>query len=129
MKRSSLFAVAIAVTSAISFSAQAGSITEYSDTWKPGFSFDDSTHNYTRMKHVEKDTGYNPGSKLITITEVSQSWKPGFQADDNGSFFRVVQVPNSKYNPTFAKKAPHEQSVWAPNHDYDDGKRSFIETN
>jgi len=129
MKRSSLFAIAIAATTAMSFGAQAGSVIEYSSTWKPGFTYDDGTQNYTRMKYVEEDTGYYPDSKMMTITKVSNSPMPGYEADDNGTYFKVVQIPNPKYNPQLAKKAPHEQDTWAPNHEYDDGKNVFVETN
>ena len=59
MKRTSLFALAIAVATGLSFTAQAGTITEYSNTWKPGFTYDDGTNQYTRMKYVQEDTGVN----------------------------------------------------------------------
>merc|ERR1711879_539008 len=108
MKRSSLFALAIAATTAMSFGAQAGSVIEYSNTWKPGFEYDDGTNQYTRMKYVKEDTGYYPDSKMMTVTKTSPTPKPGFKLDDNGTYFKVVQVPNPKYGTNLARKGPHE---------------------
>ncbi|WP_417832676.1 hypothetical protein [Terasakiella sp.] len=122
MKRSSLFALAIAATTALSFGAQAGSVIEYSDTWKPGFEYDDGTNQYTRMKYVEEDTGYYPDSKMMTVTKTSSTPKPGYTPDDNGSYYKVVQVPNPKYGTDLVRKGPHEQKEWAADHSYDDGK-------
>lgn len=129
MKRSSLFAVAIAITSAISFGAQAGSVMEYSDTWKPGFTYDDGTRNYTRMTSVEEDTGYYPDSKMMTITKTSTSLEAGYEADDNGTYFKVVQVPNPKYGTDMVSKTPHEQKERAADHSYDDDKKVYFKTN
>jgi len=122
MKRSSLFAIAIAATTALSFGAQAGSVIEYSDTWKPGFEYDDGTRQYTRMKYVEEDTGYYPDSKMLTITKTSSSPKPGYEADDNGTYFKVIQVPNPKYGTDLVSKGPHEQNERAADHFYDEDK-------
>jgi len=125
MKRSSLFALAIAATTAMSFSAQAGSVIEYSNTWKPGFEYDDGTHQYTRMNYVEEDTGYYPDSKMMTVTKTSSTTKPGYTPDDNGSYYKVVQVPNPKYSTKLVRKTPHEQNEWAADHSYDDDKKVY----
>jgi len=119
MKRSFLLAAAVAIASAISFSAQAGSITEYSNTWKPGFFYDEDSRKYTKITYVEKDTGYNPGGRYLTKTEVSQFYKPGYQRDDNGNFFRVVQVLDPKFKPELAQSSLHKDGVGANKHEVD----------
>jgi len=129
MKRSSLFAVAIAISSAITFGAQAGSVTQTSDTWKPGFTYDDGTKNYLRMTYVHDDTGYYPDSKMMTITKTSSSLKSGYEIDDNGTYFKVVQVPNPKYGTKLVSKTPHEQNERAADHSYDDDKEVYYKTN
>ncbi len=129
MKRSSLFALALLATTAISFGAQAGSVTEYSNTWKPGFSHDDGPYQYTRTKTVQEDTGYYPDSKMMTVTKTSSTPQPGYTPDDNGTYFKVVQVPNPKHGTNMVQKAPHEQSEWAADHSYDDDKKVYYKIN
>jgi hypothetical protein len=129
MKRNSLFAFAIITASTLSFGVQAGSVIEYSNTWKPGFEYDDGTNQYTRMKYVKEDTGYYPDSKMMTVTKTSNTPKLGYEADDNGTYFKVVQVPNPKYGTDAVSKGPHEQKEYAADHSYDEDKKVYYKFN
>jgi len=93
MKTLSLLALAAVVATGFTFSAQAGSVTEISDTWKPGFSLDDNGE-YSRTRYVDFETGYNPGSKTVVKTEISNTRKQGFSLDDTGEYARQVSVVN-----------------------------------
>ena len=93
MKTLSLLALAAVVATGFTFSAHAGSVTEISDTWKPGFYLDDND-GYSRTRYVDYETGYNPGAKTVVETEVSNTRKPGFSLDDTGEYVRQISVVN-----------------------------------
>ncbi len=69
---------------ALSTSAFAGSVTEYSDSWKPGFSYQDGANHYERVIHVDRDTGYKSGSTRVTRTIISRDYFPGAEATEQG---------------------------------------------
>lgn len=118
MKTLSILALAAALVGTFAISAQAGVITEYSNTWKPGYSLDDSgTTQYSRSVYTSIDTGYNPGSKTVITTETSATAKAGFYLDETG-YVRQINVPNPQG--TLDRPIEQTQNTWAPGFFLDD---------
>jgi len=88
-KKSLAFAI---VASSIAFtgSAFAGSLTQTSNTWMPGYEFKEDAKHFERTIHVDQDTGYKSGSAYIIKTTISRQAFDGARADENG--FERVEV-------------------------------------
>lgn len=123
------FASAVIVGSlAFSASAFAGSLTETSSNWKMGFSFDDSTHEYTRTRHVDYDTGYKSGGTRITRTLISDFYVLGSELSENG--YELIKV---EFDPSQLATAasgnedmrPKVIDMWKPNYSLDDSDHRY----
>jgi len=114
MKTLSTLALATALVGSFALTAQAGTVTEYSNTWKPGYSLDDSgAERYSRTTYVEADTGYNSGAATVVKTETSVTPKAGFYLDDaTHNYVRQITIPN----PQGVENKPtvHSSNTWAP---------------
>jgi len=118
MKTLSIFALSAALFAGTAFSAQAGQVTEYSNTWQPGYVLDDSgVERHSRTSYTDADTGYNSDGATVVKVETSSVSKPGFFADDNNTYVRNVVVKNQK-----AAVATIEEvrTIWAPGYVADD---------
>ena len=130
MKKLLIYATVLAVSASFGSALYAdptGQVREYSETWKPGFEYDDGQKTYVRTKVVHGDTSYNHGGKTITKVITSKTPKPGFQNDDNNrGYVKTVTVPNPRADEKVAAnldhdgKRYHEDMNPAPGHMLDD---------
>lgn len=117
MKNVTTFALTAALVTGLASAAFAGSVTETSSTWKPGFYADDNGL-YERTVHVDQDTGYNATLKKYVATEVSHTVKAGFEAVDANRYERSYIVKND--NVTDKVEIINSRSTWAPGYFLDD---------
>ncbi len=120
MKTLSTVALAAALLGTLAVTAEAGTVTEYSSTWKPGYTADDSgAYKYSRSTYVDDNTGYNSGSATILQTETSLTPKAGFFFDDaTHNYVRQIAVPNPQGEIKGA--TAHSTNLWAPGYFADD---------
>jgi len=127
--RKTLLTTSIALGAAlIATSASAGMITEYSDTWKPGFSnIDSGPAPYARTVHTDKDTSYKTGSTRVTRTIQLNTSEPGAVPTENG--FEKVMV---EFDPSQMETAsednmdrPLTSRTAKPNYFFDDSDYKY----
>jgi hypothetical protein len=119
MKKIATFAFAAALATVVSVNAFAGTFTETSDTWKPGFSLDDSgAGRYTRTVHVDADTGYNSTLQKVIETQVSSVPQEGFEAVGGNRFERQVIIVNKGVSSPI--NMSDTRNTWQPGYYNDD---------
>lgn len=126
VKTLALTAALVAGTAA---SALAGTITETSRTWQPGFYADDAPIGYTRTVEVDYDTGYKAGSARVVKTVTSNLPFDGAAVDENGYEKVVVdfdpsQVATASAGEQTAK--PAVVSIWQPGYAADDNGSYYL---
>lgn len=112
----------------ITTSASAGMITEYSDTWKPGFSnIDSGPAQYARTVHTDMDTSYKTGSTRVTRTIQLNSYEPGAVLTENGYEKVIIEFDPSQMETASEGKMDHPMTsrTWKPNYFLDDSDHQY----
>lgn len=122
-------ALTAALVAGTAASALAGTITETSSTWKPGFYADDSAQGYTRTVEVDYDTGYKAGSAYVVKTLTSSLPFEGAYADENGYEKVVVEFDPSQVATAAAGEdasKPAFVKTWQPGYSADDNGYYYL---
>ncbi|NVK17134.1 MAG: hypothetical protein HWE30_00410 [Methylocystaceae bacterium] len=122
MKNVTTFALTAALATGLASAAFAGTVTETSNTWKPGFSLVDGG-SYERTVHVDRDTSYNATLKNVVVTEQSDTAKVGFTAVGGNRYERSYVVKNQ--NVESKAELSDSRSTWAPGYFLDESG-SFV---
>ena len=117
MKNVTTFALTAALVTGVASASFAGTLTETSSTWKPGFSLVDGG-SYERTVHVERDNSYNATLRNVVVTEGRDTAKAGFEAVDGNRFERSYIVKNE--NVPANAEISHSRSTWAPGYVLDE---------
>ena len=117
MKNVTTFAFTAALVTGLASAAFAGSVTETSSTWKPGFYADDNGL-YERTVHVDQDTGYNAGLDKVQLVERSYVAKEGFEPVGGNWYERSYIVKNQ--NASASAEVSANRTTWAPGFFLDD---------
>lgn len=122
-------ALTAALVAGTAASALAGTVTETSSTWQPGFYADDAPNGYTRSVEVDYDTGYKAGGASVVKTLTSNLPFDGASADENGYEKVVVtfdpsQVATASASTDAAK--PAISHTWKPGYSADDNGNYYL---
>ncbi|WP_417820219.1 hypothetical protein [Terasakiella sp.] len=112
----------------IAGAAQAGTITEYSQTWKPGFyNTDSGPAAYERTVHVDYDTSYKTGSARITRTIQLNSYQEGAELTENGYELVVTEFDPSQVETAAGQMddRPLISNIAKPNYFLDDSDNKY----
>lgn len=117
-----LFSIAIAA-GFIAFAgsqAQAGQITDYSSTWKPGYSLDENG-GYFKTTQTDADTSYNARVGVENKVETSSQAQAGFELDDaSGQYLKTQVLKLDSY--VSKSNELHSRNTWAPGYLTTDNK-------